>query len=104
MGIKFNPLLPSGLDLTGDSASAFSYPIGGMINWGTASGGYYTLTILASTHGKGTSPAVQVFESIGGGNYDLVIPETIRINSSGDISIIVPEIPDLRFIGKVIIK
>src|SRR5690606_18188365 len=38
-------------------------------DWGSPSAGYYTITILASTHGRGTAPKVQFFESDGGTGF-----------------------------------
>lgn len=71
-------------------------------NWGSAVGGYYTITILASIHGKGTSPGVQVFLS-NTGNYELAEVDLVSVNGSGDVTIRVLEIPDLRFNGRVVI-
>lgn len=70
--------------------------------WSGPSGGYYTITILESTHGKGTDPGVEVYET-SGTDDDQVTIDRIRVNSSGDVELRVPSSPDLRFDGKVVI-
>jgi len=72
-------------------------------DWGSASAGYYTITILASTHGRGTTPKPQFFESDGGTGFDEVAPDKVNIASNGDISFRVPDDPDLRYAGRVIV-
>lgn len=70
-------------------------------DWGSAGGGFYSLTVLQTAH-KAVSPTVQIFE-LSGSDYDVVMVDRIRINSSGDVTIRVPETPDGRFAGKIII-
>jgi hypothetical protein len=71
-------------------------------DWGSPSGGYYTITILAATHTKGINPIVNIRELSGSDYIDLSVDQ-ILINSSGDISFRVLETPDLRFAGRVTI-
>jgi hypothetical protein len=73
-------------------------------DWGVASGGFYTITIPASTHNKGTNPTnINVYE-LQGANYELYIPD-IFINASGDVSIKEFSTPqDTRFQGKISIN
>jgi len=107
MGIKLNPFTGF-FDLSGTSSGGGSGPAersstthNALLDWGSPSGGEYTITITAGTHGKGTSPNVQSFELVSG-NYVNVFPNII-INNSGDVSIKVLETPDLRFTGKILI-
>lgn len=72
-------------------------------DWGTAVAGFYTITILGSVHTRGVNPVIQVYS--GTTNYDYVLPDRIRINSStGDVSIRVSDVPDNRFAGKIVIS
>ncbi len=71
-------------------------------DWGTAAGGVYTITTPVATHGKGTSPLVQVYETVGGAN--LVAAATrVSIAADGAVSLIVSETPDGRHAGKIVI-
>lgn len=71
-------------------------------DWGSASAGLYTITIAVATHIKGTSPLVQVYETVGGAN--LVASATkISIAADGAVSLIVSETPDGRHVGKIVI-
>lgn len=70
-------------------------------DWGSASGGYYTITYLASTHGKGTTPSYQIEITDGGTGYNRVEVDQVNVNASGDIAFRVPEDPDLRFAGRI---
>lgn len=88
----------NGLQVTTKYISTFN----STTDWGSATGGYYTITVLASTHKAGISPTIQIFE-LSGSDYDMVQVDRIRVNSSGDISIRVPETPDGRFEGKLVI-
>jgi hypothetical protein len=66
------------------------------------SAGSYTFTVLSSTHGKGLNPIVQVLEQVGL-EYESVIL-AYKINASGDVTIFVSDVPDLRFDGKLILS
>lgn len=63
---------------------------------------YYLINILESTHGKGVSPGVEVFELVGS-DYEQISIDRIKINASGDIELRVLASPDLRFNGKVVV-
>lgn len=69
-------------------------------DWGSASGGEYTITIPASgagSHGKGTNPSVFVSVRNGGVRTAAGAEFTIQVNeSTGDVSISVPDSPDGR--------
>ena len=68
--------------------------------WGSASGGFYTITITAGTHSKGVNPQVQIFEN-NSGSFDDVDVDRLRVDSSGNITFRVPDSPDSRFAGKI---
>lgn len=110
MGIVFNPLTGN-FDIAGTGgggggagpAERYSDTFNATSDWGSASGGQYTITILAATHGKGTTPSVLVFEDIGGSVYELVGLNALQINALGDVSLKVLETPDNRFAGLVLI-
>lgn len=66
-------------------------------DWGSASGGEYTITIAAGTHGKGTEPDISIYRVVSGQR----IPATAEFStniavSNGDITIKVPDSPDGR--------
>jgi hypothetical protein len=71
-------------------------------DWGSASGGYYTITVLASAHGRGTQPVPNLFELIGS-DYIHVDADQVKVNgTTGDISIRVSQTPDGRFFGRLV--
>lgn len=71
-------------------------------DWGAAAGGYYTITITAATHGRGTSPNTEFYET-DGTDQIAVMPDRVLVAANGDVSFRVPEDPDLRYAGKVVI-
>jgi len=70
-------------------------------SWGAAAGGYYTITVTAATHGRGTNPEVTVLAS-DSSDWVTVSPDRVKILANGDVQIRVPETPDLRFAGKIL--
>jgi hypothetical protein len=106
MGIKLNPFTGF-FDLTGSGSGGGSGPAERTstsftnVTWTGPSGGEYTITITAGTHGKGINPNVMVYET-NGANFDQTFP-SVQINASGDVSIKVSETPDNRFNGKILI-
>lgn len=103
MGITLNPFTGQ-LDFTGAGSSGPAirqeYTFTAAVSW-VAGIGKYTYTVLATAHGAGLNPSCQVFELISG-SYELVHP-TIVVNTSGDVTIEIASVPDLRFDGKIII-
>lgn len=71
-------------------------------DWGAASDGYYTISITAATHGRGTSPNAEFYET-DGTDQIAVMPDRVLVAANGDVSFRVPEDPDLRYAGKVVI-
>jgi hypothetical protein len=72
-------------------------------SWGSASGGYYTITILASSHERGTTPAIVGVFKESGSDYVQLEPDSKKVLANGDIEIKVIENPDGRFAGKILI-
>lgn len=70
-------------------------------DWGSPSGGFYTIAIPQSTHDKSIEPLVQLYESVSG-NFEQIDAEII-ISVAGDVNIRVTESIDTRFAGKVVI-
>jgi hypothetical protein len=69
-------------------------------NWSGPAGGYYTLTIPQSTHQRGTNPLVELL--LGTSTLEVVSPDQMISALNGDVSILVPSVPDLRFAGQFI--
>lgn len=105
MSIKFNPFT-SELDFTGNSsapvtvAPRYTQTITNP-DW-VVDGPDYSITILQATHQKDTTTSVVCFEEISPGQFEQVYPN-ITINSIGDVKVKVSQVPDLRFVGKLII-
>lgn len=108
MGVTFNPF-SGNLDFTGSSGGGgpsvadrhiVTFDASGA--WGVPSGGYYSITIPAATHGKGLNPTVSAFEDIGGGSFSAITAE-IEVSSTGTVTIKIPGTPDQRFAGALII-
>ena len=85
----------------GGSITKYSATFNNTTDWGSPSGGYYTLSILEAIHEKGPNPTVIVYEA-NGGSYENVMLY-ISIDTSGNVSLKVAQIPDCRFTGKVLI-
>jgi hypothetical protein len=71
-------------------------------DWGSASGGYYTYTVTAATHGRGSTPIVQVFE-YDGTDYSEVFVDEKKVALNGDTSLLVIDDPDCRFEGMIVL-
>lgn len=86
------------------TAQAARYPqsFGATTDWGSASGGYYTLTVPASTHGITANPNPTVYK-LSGSDYKTVGVDSLTVLANGDVRIQVPETPDCRFAGLVVI-
>lgn len=71
-------------------------------DWGSAAGGYYTITTTAATHGRGTRPMVQFYETVSTDEIEVSPDSSLFVTSSGDHSFRVTEDPEGRYAGKVI--
>lgn len=71
-------------------------------DWGSPAGGYYSITVTAATHGKGTTPQIQEYV-LTGSDYVRTQAETSKFDASGNITLMVPQVPDSRFAGKLIV-
>lgn len=73
-------------------------------DWGSAGGGFYTLTVTAATHGKSVPSMVRVQED-DGTYYNVTDADTIRINkTTGDVNVLVTDTPNGRFAGRIVIN
>ncbi len=77
----------------------------GTSDWGTAVGGYYVITISAATHQRGTQPGLAGVFELSGSDYVEVQLGTggFIVANDGTVTIKVPEVPDLRFAGNIIL-
>ena len=85
------------------AAERYVYGFTATTEWGTAAGGYYTITVTAATHGIGSNPVISVQE-LTGSDFIKVEADQLKIFANGNVSIRVPETPDLRFAGRIIIS
>lgn len=79
---------------------AFVTSFNATLSWGAASGGYHSITLLASVHERGTTPIFQIEEG-SAAPFTLVQVDQVTVNSSGDITFRVPSSPDGRFAGRI---
>lgn len=79
----------------------YTFTFDATTSWGAIDGGYYMITVKAGTHGRGTNPEVTVLAA-DGSDWVVVSPDRVKIFASGDVQIRVPELPDLRFAGKIL--
>ncbi len=86
----------------GGSSDPYVTSFNATSSWGSPSGGVYSLQVLETAHEKGQHPIVQVYE-LSGGIYEAVTPNSIDVDSSGNITITVTEVLDARFQGKIVI-
>lgn len=82
-------------------AARYTASFNATTDWGTAASRYYSQTIAAATHGRGANPVVQ-FSELSGTDYIYVQPDRWLINSANALIFRVPEHPDCRFAGKVV--
>lgn len=68
----------------------------------TSNGGFYEITIPASTHGKGSSPNCKIYENISSVYHEVLT--SVMMDSNGNLTIQVSQIPDNRFSGKLTVQ
>jgi hypothetical protein len=85
------------------AATRYTATFDATTDWGSASGGYYTITVTQATHTRGTTPSVKLQITDGGTGYNAVEPDETNVEANGDISFRVPDSPDLRFAGRIIV-
>jgi hypothetical protein len=103
MGVIFN-IFTGNFDFTsGTQTPNFVQLFNATGDWGTPSGGFYSLQVLATAHGKGLNTIVQVYE-LNSGNYDLIDTITFVNSITGNITIRTLQTPDTRFAGKIVIS
>ena len=86
-------------------AERFIYGFNATTNWGTASNGYYTIEVTAVTHGMGSNPNPKLQKTVNA-KYRDTFPDGggCETDASGNITFKVPESPDLRFAGRLIVQ
>lgn len=74
-------------------------------SWGVPSGGFYSLVIPASLHGRGTTPLFQVNRKLAGQVYEHTFVESPQTDcATGDITLLIPaSTSDNRFDGMIVI-
>ena len=89
-------------DSTVTVASRYTEDFDATTDWGSPSAGVYTFTVLGSAHTRGLNPSVMVFETASTveSKVDLDISYD---NTTGDISLVVPQTPDCRFAGRILV-
>ena len=75
----------------------------GTAGWTGPAGGFYTRTITTVTHGQGVLPSIEVY-LYDGTKSTLVIVDVLEVALNGDITIKVPDAPDLRFRARIVIS
>lgn len=91
----------SGTLTFGDADTKFSDTFDATTDWGSATGGFYSITIAEATHGQGDDPLIQIYE--GTTTFEIVQPDEVSIAANGSITFRVAETPDNRFAGKILI-
>lgn len=84
------------------SAPRYAQNFNNTTDWGTAAGGYYTITVTGATHTRGINPIARVFETSGAVESEVELDLSYD-NTTGDVSLAVPETPDCRFTGRTVI-
>jgi hypothetical protein len=97
--VKINIASTGGGGGGGSSTPPYSYSF--TIGTWSLSGSEYSINIPQSTHLKGANPIIQAYE-LSGSNYIEVL-QYIEINGSGDVTLKLNQLPDIRYAGKVII-
>ena len=95
---RFGPLSASGTG--GGFATGYVMPFL-IADWVPASGDW-NLAVLATTHGRGINPTVQVYE-LDGGVYTEVLM-AVNVDNLGNVSIAGSQVTMARFDGKIIIS
>lgn len=90
-------------DLETVAADRFTQAFNSTTDWGSPSGGYYSITITAATHGKGLNPIFEILENTGSNMVKVDVDEASFASATGDITARVPDVPDCRFAGKFVI-
>ena len=84
-------------------AAAHEHTHNATTSW-TNESGDWVLTLLGSTHGKGSEP-VYILQEGSSAPYKRVFPgQDGIINGSGDIELRVPSSPDERYAGKILVQ
>jgi len=90
------------LQISGDSSTKSVKMFNSTTDWGVPVGGYYSITYLVSEHNKGLTPFFLVEELVST-FYNVVMPDSITTNASGDIIISVIDSPDGKYSGRIMV-
>lgn len=88
--------------VTAASGARIPYPVTFIIADWVLDGSLYKITVLESNHILGVNPTINVFENATTNFEEVEIG--YELNPVGDVTITVPQTPDLRFDGKIIIS
>ena len=83
-------------------ASRYTLTHNATSDWTGPTGNYYIVTTTAATHGRGTRPTFQFFETVGSDEIEVMPDQAKIVTASGNVAFRVPDTPDLRYAGKVI--
>ena len=96
VNVEFN-IIETGVT---DRPSNFTQSFNATTDWGAASGGYYTITV---THNLGSTGVIcAIYDTTT--NEDYVLTDLLRIVDENTLSFRVPETPDTRFAGKIVVS
>lgn len=103
--VTFDNIAPNKIDIKaiggGGGGSSKYTKVVTLLDWIGPSSGQYTLTIPFSFHAI-SNPVVACYES-NGSDFDIILVPTM-VDASNNVILTVSEIPDTRFIGKVILE
>lgn len=89
-------------DATSTTAARYVHTFNATTDWGSAAGGYYTLNLAESVHGRQADPMWQVFEMADSKESKVICDQEYN-NAAGDIALNIVEDSDARFAGKIVI-
>lgn len=75
----------------------------GTSGWTGPAGGFYSRTITAATHLQGVLPSIEIYLYDGTKSTSVVV-DTLEVAANGDVTIKVPDTPDLRFRARIVIS
>lgn len=90
------------VDAGSQPATRFTLTHDATTDWGSPADGYYTITTAAGTHGRGTRPMIQFYETIATNEVEVTPDQSRFATSDGMHFFRVPNDPDLRYAGKAI--
>lgn len=86
------------------AAARFTQAFNATTDWGSASGGFYTITIAAASHLKGEFPDAQAWYDNGTAYESNTIADVRIIKTTGAVELKATSTPDNRFAGLLFIQ